>query len=685
MRRLEREVPVFVTDVRTVEEALAWTEELRSLLGGEAPPRRPARRRAAPVAGARVATLVWREPLVAVGEDTYAASVLAAIGLANVFSEPGGRYPRPTLDDLAARRPERVVLPSEPHPWTEAEARELEEELRARRRDAVRAGPGRSAHLVGRAHGARRFGARIGAAGGLTVKKNRGGDRQSHGKPRDGGASRRGPGAPKPGPGGAGPQGGDARPARPWRERGERGDRPRRAPAGEGFRGGRSAGHRREEPGFPRNLRKDLPRPGPGDGRDAKDFDGHDEPMPRDDDDDAAEPERPERGTGGFRERGGRRRGKLEGRGGPRPESPAPPRAWTPPERDSPPVHGRAVVDASDFAPPVRPAKPPAPEAEDEVDVEEELDADDSDHEHGDDDGADEEAAAPEGEHPARARNPLLGPLIVSRKNARIHLVRSLATRRGRKREGKFLVEGVKVIKELLDRAIPVELLLWQDGAERRKEVAAILAEARTRRIASYGVVSRLFDELTDTESSQGVLAVAPSRWQSLEEALGPVPEDPATAPPRAIVVAAGVQDPGNLGTIIRSARFLGISSVACLSGTTDPWAPKVVRASAGTILDAPPARVETLAQLTELAHARGFRTVALAAHGGRPLEAGPLPRRTVLLLGAEGPGLAASAVTAADEQITIKGSDPAAESLNAAMAFALFAHAWRTAWAPPG
>jgi TrmH family RNA methyltransferase len=427
--------------------------------------------------------------------------------------------------------------------------------------------------------------------------------------------------------------------------------------------------------------------------------------MPRDDDD-GEEPEtrgRPERPSGGLRERGGRRRGKLEGRGGPRPESPAPQRPWAPPERDpadGPPVHGRAVVDASDFAPPVRPVKPapepreePGDQDEDEVEDELEADASEPEDEDADEGGSDDDegdadsgadAAAPGGEHPARPRNPLLGPLIVSRKNARIHLVRSLATRRGRKREGKFLVEGVKVIKELLDRAIPVELILWQDRAEQRKDIAAILAEARTRRIPSYGVVSRLFDELTDTESSQGILAVAPSRWQSLEDALGPVPEDPATAPPRAIVVAAGVQDPGNLGTIIRSARFLGIGSVACLSGTTDPWAPKVVRASAGTILDAPPARVETLAELTELAHARGFKTVALAAHGGRPLEAGPLPRRSVLLLGAEGPGLAASAVTAADEQITIKSSDPAAESLNAAMAFALFAHAWRTAWTPP-
>src|SRR5207249_346555 len=132
-----------------------------------------------------------------------------------------------------------------------------------------------------------------------------------------------------------------------------------------------------------------------------------------------------------------------------------------------------------------------------------------------------------------------------------------------------------------------------------------------------------------------------------------------------------------NLGAILRSARFLGVAQVACLSGTTDPWSPKVVRASSGALLESPPARVETLAELTERGRAHGFRTVALVAHGGRALEAAALPRRSIFLLGAEGPGLAPGLVAGADERITIAPSDPKAESLNAAMAFAVVAFAW--------
>ncbi|MBI3726612.1 hypothetical protein HY251_22025 [bacterium] len=129
---LARTLPVFVTDVRTIAQALAWREELAALLAGRAPDR-SARERARPAprrAGPRAAALVWRRPLVAVGEDTYAGDVLAAAGLSNVFPEP--RYPRTTCDDLAARKPDLLVLPSEPHPWTDGEARELESELASR-------------------------------------------------------------------------------------------------------------------------------------------------------------------------------------------------------------------------------------------------------------------------------------------------------------------------------------------------------------------------------------------------------------------------------------------------------------------------------------------------------------------------------------------------------------------------
>jgi TrmH family RNA methyltransferase len=342
----------------------------------------------------------------------------------------------------------------------------------------------------------------------------------------------------------------------------------------------------------------------------------------------------------------------------------------------------RPSLDASDFAKPTKPAgaKPPEPVEE----PEEELDEEAAPDEEPDETESEEKPHKPTSSAPAASERRDLGPLISSRKNARIHLARALATRRGRKREGKFLIEGVKVIRELLGRGVPIELVLWKDGLEQRPDAKALIADLKGRKVEAFGVAPALFDELVDTESSQGLLAVAPMQWRSLEDALGPVPGDPENAEPRSIVVAAGVQDPGNLGTILRSARFLGFAAVACLSGTTDPWAPKVVRASSGALIDAPPARVDSLADLAEKARARGFKTIALSPRGGKPLEKTTLPRRSVLLLGAEGPGLTTAAIEGADEHVTLAASDPAAESLNAAMAFAIFAYVWRAAWTPP-
>jgi ABC-type Fe3+-hydroxamate transport system substrate-binding protein len=145
---LASRVPVFVTDVRTVAGALAWVEELKAILAGgpfppltlsEPPPRRltlsePARREAprGGVEGRPAIALCWKQPLTGIGEDTYAGDVLRTLGLKNVLSDPKGRYPRLSLEELASLKPVLVLLPSEPYPWTAPEGEELERELASR-------------------------------------------------------------------------------------------------------------------------------------------------------------------------------------------------------------------------------------------------------------------------------------------------------------------------------------------------------------------------------------------------------------------------------------------------------------------------------------------------------------------------------------------------------------------------
>lgn len=253
---------------------------------------------------------------------------------------------------------------------------------------------------------------------------------------------------------------------------------------------------------------------------------------------------------------------------------------------------------------------------------------------------------------------------ITSPRNPRLRLVRSLADRRVRAKEERFLLEGPRPLLEAL-ALIPerVELVLWRAGDEER--VAEALALARERGIEAHAVTPRIFDDLSQVESPQPLIAVARVAWRPLAELLGP-----KDAAPRAAVALAGVQDPGNVGTILRTAAFFGLAGAVFLPGSQDPWGPKVVRASAGALLHFPPARANA-DELLGAAGAAGLEPIALAAHGGEPVAS--IPPRALLLLGAEGAGLPSE--LARVRAITIAGHGT--ESLNVAVAFGVAAHAW--------
>ncbi|MGE0708462.1 MAG: TrmH family RNA methyltransferase [Planctomycetota bacterium] len=264
-------------------------------------------------------------------------------------------------------------------------------------------------------------------------------------------------------------------------------------------------------------------------------------------------------------------------------------------------------------------------------------------------------------------------PVIHARKNDRLRLARALQSARGRRQRQRFLVEGPKALLDLLARRPDaLEQLLVRAGPERTRGVEAVLEAARAAGVPAYPVAPELFAELAPSETPQGLLGIARLRWSPLEALCAG--EDPSA--PRALIGCLGVQDPGNLGTILRTARFFGCSGAVILPGTQDPWSPKVVRSAAGALLDRPPARADDLPALLAAAAAAGLQPLALAAHGGAPLAEAELPARCLLLLGAEGAGLPEEATDL--PAVTIESPAGAeVESLNVAVACALVAHAW--------
>jgi TrmH family RNA methyltransferase len=248
---------------------------------------------------------------------------------------------------------------------------------------------------------------------------------------------------------------------------------------------------------------------------------------------------------------------------------------------------------------------------------------------------------------------------VLSRREER--LLRSLRQRKTREAEGLFLAEGVRAVEDLAASPLPVRLAVAASTLGDTPRGRALLDLLATQHVAVHEADERELAALADTETPQGILAVAPIPSAGLNDL--PVARDPAV-----IVVLDAVQDPGNFGTLARTAEALGAAGLVALPGTVDPWNPKSVRAAMGSSFRLPivPAAWDALAPwLGE----RGFATLAAAA-GGEPLP-DPRPARAALVLGNEGAGVSAETRARADGVVGIplRGR---AESLNVAAAGAI-------------
>jgi len=218
---------------------------------------------------------------------------------------------------------------------------------------------------------------------------------------------------------------------------------------------------------------------------------------------------------------------------------------------------------------------------------------------------------------------------ITSPNNDTLKEVRKLAGRRWRDKTRTFVAEGEDLVRAA-------------GAAGWRPE--ALLSEAGSG-LGGEEVAAHLLKDVSQLGSGTRVLGIYPQRW-------APAPAGPVC------VALWGVNDPGNVGTVLRAALAFGAGSVALGPGTADPYGPKAVRASMGAIFAMPVARVERADELPG-------RRIALAARAGTPLQ-GPLDEPVTILVGAERAGLPADVVAACDTAAHIP---IATESLNAAMA----------------
>jgi TrmH family RNA methyltransferase len=279
---------------------------------------------------------------------------------------------------------------------------------------------------------------------------------------------------------------------------------------------------------------------------------------------------------------------------------------------------------------------------------------------------------------------------ITSRDNRWLKEFR-LALKGGLPTESGFVgVEGVRLVEEALRSACPIEAVLFSETGERHHERLAPLIDRPEIAIPILRTTDRLFEGVADTEHPQGVAALVKPRSASFDDLLR-IPES-ACSP--LLVVLAGVQDPGNVGTILRTASAFGatgaVTAASGQSGTASPFSPKALRASAGAALHLPVLAGMSLPILLAQLRVANVRTIAASAHdlasavgaqhvAPQPGNVAPLLapwevdwcESVALLVGNEGGGLPEEVERSADARIRIPMSS-GIESLNAAAAAAV-------------
>jgi len=257
---------------------------------------------------------------------------------------------------------------------------------------------------------------------------------------------------------------------------------------------------------------------------------------------------------------------------------------------------------------------------------------------------------------------------VFTERTPRVVAARKLTRRAGRDAAGQFLAEGPQAVREALAHdPPPVELFVTDAAADRHAE---LVERAQAAGVPVAAVSARAAAALSETATPQGIVAVCPALDVPLATALA--------GTPRLVAVLADIRDPGNAGTVLRSADAAGADAVVLAGDSVDPYNGKTVRASAGSLFHLPVVRGAPLPEVLAAARAGGLTVLAADGAGERELTGLPeLAGPTAWLFGNEAWGLPAEVGALADVRVRIPIS-PRAESLNlaAAAAVCLFASA---------
>jgi TrmH family RNA methyltransferase len=259
--------------------------------------------------------------------------------------------------------------------------------------------------------------------------------------------------------------------------------------------------------------------------------------------------------------------------------------------------------------------------------------------------------------------------VITSAANPLIKRVRLLADRKYRRREGAFVVRGVQPVWQAVEAGADIEILIVAPELL-RSPAAEMVAEQEARGVTVARLSAELFGRIADRDGPAGLAAIVRKRIGSLDQ---------LTVRPDSVFAALHeIANPGNLGTIIRTADAAGAAGVILVGQCTDPYDPAAVKASMGAVFTVPVATVAAPAEFLRWGREQGIAVAVTSGSGTGALWETALPQPLAILFGSEGAGLPEELLAAGDLRLRIPMTGTA-ESLNLAVAAGVLLYeAWR-------
>ena len=252
--------------------------------------------------------------------------------------------------------------------------------------------------------------------------------------------------------------------------------------------------------------------------------------------------------------------------------------------------------------------------------------------------------------------------MITAKDNDKVKYTKSLLKSKNRNKESKFIIEGYRILTLAIECNAKIDYVFINEDFEKKTEYVEFLEILKSKNINTYKTTNKIFNELVDTESTQGILAVVKFNQRTIQENL----KDEH----RFVVILDRIQDPGNMGTIIRTADAAGVDAIIALKGCVDIYNPKVIRSTMGSIFDMNIIHA-TQEEAVRLLKLKNFDIVSSYLDSDNYYDKVEYYYKTALVIGNEANGINDDLVSKSDVlvKIPIYGK---AESLNAAISSAI-------------